>query len=404
MLFVRLREFLAFQNQPRSRRRFVRDGLLGLGFGALGIAAHVDETSAGRRSRRKKRNRRQQRRNNSNGGNGALDPGAGPGNPAGGNRLGATNCTVCASNCPYSTIQAAIDAAVAGSTIVICDGLYTEDITIGKNLTLAAVEGAEVEIEGTGTTSVVTVQSGATVTLQELEISEGTGTPTASGRFGGGILNGGTLTIGKLTIGRNSADRGGAIANSGHLTVSDTIIGANRAQLGAGIYNLTGGVLVLTAATQITRNVASSGGGGIYNEVGRVTINQSTIQMNTASTDGGGVFNRGTMILENGAVIDNNEAQNGGGAFNLGNVGAERPTLSVVNSAITNNEATALGGGVFNQDGVVTLKGGTILENTAKTLGGGIFTTDGGTVELDAESAVIDNKPDNCIGSDACPA
>ena len=76
----------------------------------------------------------------------------------------------------------------------------------------------------------------------------------------------------------------------------------------------------------------------------------------------------------------------------------------MVNSAITNNEATALGGGVFNQDGVVALKGGTIFVNTAKTLGGGIFTTDGGTVTLDAESAVIENTPDNCIGTDACPA
>jgi predicted outer membrane repeat protein len=63
-----------------------------------------------------------------------------------------------------------------------------------------------------------------------------------------------------------------------------------------------------------------------------------------------------------------------------------------------------LGGGIYNQNGVVALRGSTVLENTAKTLGGGIFATDGGTVTRDAESAVIENKPDNCIGADACPA
>ncbi len=335
MDFVRLRELLAQSAQSRTRRNVVRDGLMGLGIAVLGIAALPDETDARKRSRRKKRNRRQQRRHNgnTNGGNGGNSDGTGGGlgGGTGGGRLGATNCTVCASNCPYSSIQAAIDAATAGSTVVICDGQYTEDITIAKNLTLAANDGAEVEIEGTGATSVVTVQAGTTVTLLGLEITEGIGAQTGNGRYGGGIFNAGTLTISKLEIGRNSADRGGAIANTGHLTVTDSVIGANRAQLGGGIFNDNGGVVVLTAAASIMLNTAS-GGGGIYNEVGQVTINGSYIQRNTATEGGGGVFNRGTVTLENGAVIDNNEAQNGGGAYNLGNVGAARPTLSVVNS------------------------------------------------------------------------
>ena len=40
---------------------------------------------------------------------------------------------------PFTSIQAAVDAATPGSIIVVCDGIYTEQVTIDKSLTLQAV-------------------------------------------------------------------------------------------------------------------------------------------------------------------------------------------------------------------------------------------------------------------------
>ena len=42
----------------------------------------------------------------------------------------------------YQTIQAAVDAASAGNTIIVSDGTYTENVVIGKSLTLKAASGA----------------------------------------------------------------------------------------------------------------------------------------------------------------------------------------------------------------------------------------------------------------------
>ena len=48
----------------------------------------------------------------------------------------AASLDVCLSGCPYSSIQAAINAATPGDTIIVAAGTYTEQILIQKELTL----------------------------------------------------------------------------------------------------------------------------------------------------------------------------------------------------------------------------------------------------------------------------
>lgn len=54
--------------------------------------------------------------------------------------------TVCASGCDFTTIQAAIDAASSDGTVNVAAGIYTEQITINKSLTLIGA--------GTGATTI----------------------------------------------------------------------------------------------------------------------------------------------------------------------------------------------------------------------------------------------------------
>ena len=46
----------------------------------------------------------------------------------------------CKSSVPsYSTIQAAVNAAAAGTSVIVCAGIYPEQVTINKSLNLQGV-------------------------------------------------------------------------------------------------------------------------------------------------------------------------------------------------------------------------------------------------------------------------
>jgi hypothetical protein len=73
----------------------------------------------------------------------------------------------------YNTIQAAVTASAPGDTIVVCDGVYNERVTVSKNLTLAGSGNATIKAPA-GTAAgdnVVQVDSAAIVTMTGLTVS-----------------------------------------------------------------------------------------------------------------------------------------------------------------------------------------------------------------------------------------
>jgi parallel beta-helix repeat protein len=118
-----------------------------------------------------------------------------------------TNAVVgkCKAGTQFTTIQAAVNAATAGSTVQVCPGSYPEQVTILKNLTLKGL------VAGLGSGAIIVppagglkansasgiwgslaaqllVQQAATVTVTDMEVDGGGGTTCPGNTFQVGIL------------------------------------------------------------------------------------------------------------------------------------------------------------------------------------------------------------------------
>ena len=71
-------------------------------------------------------------------------------------------------------------------------------------------------------------------------------------------------------------------------------------------------------AVRSSKIPAAGYGGGIFGNLGSITIDGSTISGNVASVDAGGVWNGFSLVLRNSTVTGNRAAQHGGGIYNQG--------------------------------------------------------------------------------------
>jgi CSLREA domain-containing protein len=104
---------------------------------------------------------------------------------------------------------------------------------------------------------------------------------TVEGNTGGGIGNGDTMTIKRSTIRDNTATfDGGGIHNSGALTIETSSVSGNHAgDRGGGIFNQVGATVALRES-KVTKNIAVTDGGGIFNDGGTVTLERSKVTKN----------------------------------------------------------------------------------------------------------------------------
>ncbi len=186
------------------------------------------------------------------------------------------------------------------------------------------------------------------------------------------IGTGGDLTLQETTItgGISSGGglSGGGVENLGTLTLTQSTVSGNSAdRYGGGLRNA--GTLTLTHST-VSGNSAPFGG-GVYS-TGTATLTHSTVSGNSAAGGccggrGGGILTLGgTLTLTNSTVSGNSTDGQGGG---LSHAGA---TLSLTNSTVSGNSAGSYGGGIRNVS-TLTLTHSTVSGNSAGGAGGGVF-------------------------------
>lgn len=227
------------------------------------------------------------------------------------------------------TIQAAINAANNGDTVLVAPGTYLENINfLGKAIKVKSSGGRKVTIiDGQSLASVVTFNSG-------------------EGRKS--VLQGFTIQHGSGT------DGGGVAILSTSPTVTDNIV---------------------------TNNTACFDGGGIAVEFSSALVSNNTISNNTHSpfcddVDGGGMMVGGAGAAQIiGNIIENNTLNSGdGGGIEINAAGS--PFL--MNNVIHGNVATGLspaaqGGGIYIvNDSNALIVQNLIYDNTAGQ-GSGIY-------------------------------
>jgi len=262
------------------------------------------------------------------------------------------------------TIQAGIDAAQNGDTVMVAPGTYFENINFhGKSITVTSDNNPdETIIDGGQLDPVVTFASGEGrgAILKQFTLTHGlAGAGNLSGQLSGGgitICCGSSPIIAANKIVDNTAcSSGGGIFTTGSAPLIRGNVMARNSQQGcaggggAGIASDSGTGLQIFG-NAIVNNLASGNGGGIMINGTGVTLVQNNlvrgnVLLGVAPTRGGGIYSSGTyslIMLQN--VIGDNLADQGGGVYM--NIGTGITQL-LVNNTMANNDATEQGSALY---------------------------------------------------------
>ena len=229
----------------------------------------------------------------------------------------------------FDTIQAAINAAANGDTVIVNPGIYYENIDfMGKNITLRSTspnDPSVVEstiIDGSGSGRVVTFSKGETNQA---------------------VLSGFTIRGGNTT-----GDGGGIYIFESNPTITGNTITGNSSHSGAGIYIYGGytsaSTAIITGNTISDNEAAEYSGGGImlhYCHYG-VLISNNVITGNISRFQGAGIYLfYSSPIISGNTISDNNAYGYGGGIYMYMNC---KPTI--IGNTITGNWTHYYGGGI----------------------------------------------------------
>ena len=261
-----------------------------------------------------------------------------------------------------NVIQAAVNSASSGDTIVLNPGTYSENgITItAKSLTLQAADGhgpSDTIIDGkSAAPRIFTVTDTSSLTIGNLALRNGRagdavdcgdpfisiGNECGDGGYGGAIYSGGNVAL------KNSTITGSKAGNGAYGSDPFLGLGGNGGSGGHGGAIYATGAVTLTGSTITSCSAGDAGDGGEDDPI------LGGEGMGGAGGSGGAIYATGTVTLISSTVTDSH-AGNGGAGAN------QKPSFKSVGGS----------GGAIYGAGVVTLTSSTISNCSAGTGGAG---------------------------------
>ena len=258
------------------------------------------------------------------------------------------------------TIQAGIDNALNGDTVLVAPGTYYENINFnGKNNVIAShyilendmdfinstiIDGSQAQYSDTA--SCVRFVSGedSTTVLQGFTIKQGSGTNWIDPQFPSYTWHSG----------------GGIFIFQSSPTIKNNYIIDNHVDDNTG--------------------VSGASGGGLLMYGGNPTIINNIIKNNTALYGAGVVIDYSGCEFKNNIVTQNSGGQNygGGGFWTIGN-GTE--DIIIENNTIVDNESELRGGAMYLWSTQLTARNNIIWGNTQNS-GGQVYLYDGANAEI----------------------
>jgi hypothetical protein len=315
-------------------------------------------------------------------------------------------------------LQAKIDTAASGSTILVKGTCFGNFVVDGKSLTLKGNPTATLDGNDLDRTLEIDNTAGKAIHLIGLTITGG----TPSGAGGGISKQAGLLTLNRTRVTGNlvqldvsgGAFGGGIYNSSGNLIVSSSTISDNRAlgtdtatdANGGGIYINTGNLTLINSLISGNRATdtpssfnANAAGGGIYVNSGKLVVKRSTVSGNRATASGssqafaaGGGLYGAAVTLSQSTVNGNAATSTSSGGYALADggglisgsatVAASTISRNVVHSKTSaSNQAAGQGGGFFGT-GAANFTNSTIALNkivaTSPNPGGHSYMNGGG--------------------------
>jgi|GEM_PF-3112959 len=259
----------------------------------------------------------------------------------------------------YTTIRAAVDAAVSGDIVQIADGTYSgaentdielldKDIIIQGNPENPASCVIDCSLHGSYRGF---VYGYAITSLSRLEGITIRGSNQGSGA---GLIAYGNPEIANCIFADNSADYGAAMMIFGSPVISNCKFSNNTAIWGAGTIIRDGSPVFDLCI--FTSNQATSSGGGICVKGGTPTLSNCSFSDNNADMGAGVYMDNGYTTLSN-CIFYDNSAGWGGGIY-----GENGSQVAAINCSFTGNTAAGDGGAI--QPGVAVFLGGSTADLT----------------------------------------
>jgi hypothetical protein len=253
------------------------------------------------------------------------------------------------------TIQAGINVANNGDTVLVAPGTYIENIDFkGKGITVVSASGAKVTI-------IDGAQKGPVVTFSTNE------SPAS-------VLRGFTIRNGNATT--NIGEGGGISVEGSSPTILNNVITNNQACEGDGIGVGFGSPVIKN--NRILKNFDAAcggiGGGGIgIRGASSAQIIHNTISNNRTGSYGGGIalWSGNAVLIENNIISGNTAGSNGGGISMFNDVSS----VAIVQNVIKGNWS-ATGNGIYWSNPPLLLVSNTITDS-AKASGGSTVWGDG---------------------------